>query len=463
MSTLPPHDLATPDLDSTPPRERPANPAPVPRPSGSGARRVIGLGLVGLAILIGVGVVPKLSRRAELQSAQASLGLPRLVTYAQARVGEASGKVVLPGTASPIETAMIYARTNGFVRDIKVDIGDRVKSGDLLAVLDAPEMESDSRSARARAGEAALNAKIVRAVADRQARLAQEGVGTLAAADEAEARANSAAAAQSTTRSEVERWNTMLSFRQVRAPFSGVITRRNVEKGSLVTAGSSAGVASLFEIARTETLKVTVDVPQSLAQHVKIGDTTQVISGTLTVEGIVARTAGALDPSLRTLRTEVHIPGDKGILAGSFVRVALKTVTTTPPVNVPANTLVARPGGNVVYVVNSDNKVEERKVTLGRELGAEVELLTGLTGTEKVITNPAESLVTGETVRLAEKKPPPGASGSASASAAVGTSVPVGASAPVGTSVPVGTSAPVGTSMPVGTSAAPSGSQPPRP
>lgn len=379
---------------------------PGPRPSSSTPRRVLGLSVVGLMILLGVGVAPKLSRRAELQAAQATLGQPRSVTYAQARVGEASGKVVLPGTAAPIETAIIHARTSGFVREIKVDIGDQVKEGDVLAVLDTPEVESDARSAKARAGETERNAKLVRAAAERHLRMAEAGVSSREQADEAEARANSADAAVSTSRAEVERWNTMLAFRYVRAPFSGLVTRRNVEKGSLVTAGSSSGVASLYELARTETLKITVDVPQGLAHDIRVGDAAQVIAGALTVEGRVARTSGALDPSTRTLRTEVHVPGDKGLLAGSFVRVALSTRSASPPVRVPANALVARSGGNFVFVVGEGDRIEQKKVTLGRELGAEVELVAGLSGAEKVVTNPPESLAENEIVRLAEKKAP---------------------------------------------------------
>jgi hypothetical protein len=149
-----------------------------------------------------------------------------------------------------------------------------------------------------------------------------------------------------------------------------------------------------------------VDVPQSLAQDVRVGETAQVQCGTIAVEGKVTRTAGALDPTTRTLRTQVDVPGDKGILAGSFVRVALLTHASTPPVRVPANALVARSGGNFVFVVGDDNAIEERKITLGRELGAEAEVVAGLVGTEKIVTNPSESLATGEKVRLADKKEP---------------------------------------------------------
>lgn len=371
----------------------------------SAPRRVFAMTAVVLATLLGVGIVPKLNRRAELQAAQAALGQPRLVTYAQAKLGDASGKIVLPGTASPNETALIYARTNGFVRELKADIGDRVKEGDVLAVLDTPELESDARSANARAIEASRNAKISKVAVERQSKLLEAGVGTREKADEVEAKANSADAALAATRSEVDRWNTMLNFRQVKAPFSGIITRRNVEKGSLVTAGSASGISSLFELARIETLKITVDVPQSLAQDIKVGENAQVISGSMTVEGKISRTAGALDMNTRTLRTQIDIPGDKGILAGSFVRVSLSTHSTTPPVRVPANALISRSGGNFVYIIRDDNTLEEKNVTLGRELGAEAEVVSGLTGTEKVVTNPAENLATGEKIRLAEKKP----------------------------------------------------------
>lgn len=370
----------------------------------SGPRRVFVMTFAILATLLGVGIVPKLNRRAELQAAQAALGQPRLVTYAQTKLGEASGKVVLPGTASPIETALIYARTNGFVRDLKADIGDRVKEGDVLVVLDTPELESDARSANARALEASRNAKISKVAVERQTKLLEAGVGTREKADEVEAKANSADAALAATRSEVDRWNTMLNFRQVKAPFAGIITRRNVEKGSLVTAGSSSGISSLFELARVETLKITVDVPQSLAHDITVGAMAQVISGPITVEGKITRTAGALDTNTRTLRTQIDIPGDKGILAGSFVRVSLQTHSATPPVRVPANALISRSGGNFVYVIHDDGTLEEKNVTLGRELGAEAEVVLGLTGNEKVVTNPAENLATGEKVRLAEKK-----------------------------------------------------------
>lgn len=379
-------------------------------PARRSYRAILGV-LVGLGVLLGIGIVPKIHRRAELASAHAASRLPRRVVFAEAQLGAASSQLVLPGAALPIETAVIYARTNGFVREFKVDIGDTVKAGQVLAVLDAPEMEAEAQSARARADEGSRNELIARSTADRFENLARAGVNSQQQADEARARANSAEAALRTSRADVTRWNSMLEFRMVRAPFDGVVTKRNVEKGVLVTAGSSTGVTSLYEVARTETLKVFVEVPQSLAQDIRVGGAARVTSGTLEVPGTIARTSGALDPTTRTLRTEVHVPGDRGILAGSFVRVGLDTNTATPPVRVPANSLVARSGGNFVLVVGDGNRIEERAVVLGRELGAEAEIASGLAPGARVVTNPPENLNAGEIVEPVARPATPPAAG----------------------------------------------------
>lgn len=373
-------------------------------PASRGPLKVLIVVVLGLAVLLTIGVLPKLRERDARNAAQSAVNKPRLVTYAKATSADATGKLVLPATAAPIETAIVYARSNGFVRDFRVDIGDRVKAGDVLAILDTPEVESDAAAAQAKASETELNQKISRVSAERYKRLAQVGVNSREQADEAEAMANTAEAALSSSRAELTRWNTLLGFRYVKAPFDGVVTKRNVEKGSLVTAGSSSGVTSLYEIARTETLKIQVDVPQSLAQDVRVGDEAHVLAGALTVAGKIVRTSGALDSSTRTLRTEIHIAGDQGILAGSFVRVALSTRFASPPVRVPANALVARAGGNFVFTVDDTNAIMPVKVMLGRELGTEAEIIAGLSAGTRVVTNPSESLAEGEVVELVERK-----------------------------------------------------------
>jgi RND family efflux transporter MFP subunit len=362
--------------------------------------------VLGLGAIVAVGWGPKLRQKAERESATAALGSGRSITYSTARVSPLQSQLVLPGTAFAIETATIYARTTGFVREFKVDIGDHVKAGDVLAILDTPEIESDARSARARAAESALNEKIQEQTAERYRRLAEAGVNSKEQAAQAEAQANSAKAAASTSQAEVTRTSTLLDFRFVRAPFDGVVTRRNIEKGSLVTAGSGAGVSSLYEVTRTETLKIWVDVPQALAQEIHVGDEARVLSGTETVVGTIARTAGALDPLTRTLRVEIHIAGDQGILAGSFVRVSLDIHAKKPPVLVPANAIVPRPDGTYVFIAGPDGAVRMTAVEMGRELGVDVEVVSGLNGGERVATNPPENLAQGEKVHWIAPPPP---------------------------------------------------------
>jgi membrane fusion protein, multidrug efflux system len=355
--------------------------------------------IAALAALLAIGIIPRIMKRRALDEAHASLLEPRVVTTVDAKRASAGGKLALPGAALPFQSGIIYARVNGFVRELRADLGDHVSAGQVLAVLDTPELQSDLVSARARAAENDRNAKLAHATSERYGALSESGVASKQQADETSARANSAESAAATARSEVERIETMLAFRQVTAPFSGVITRRGVERGSLVTAGSSAGITALYEIARIDTLKVFIDVPQSLAGSISIGDPAEVAAGGKSISGKVARTSGALDPATRTLRTEVHVPGDKGILSGSFVRVTLTTHDAEPPVLVPANAVVSRSGKNFLFTVDGD-VVREHPIAIGRELGATVEVTSGLLGNEKIVINPAETLADSEKVRV---------------------------------------------------------------
>lgn len=371
-------------------RERGAVTAPV----------VLALFALGLAGLLVLGLMPKLRAKSLRTEAQAALLEPRAVYVATARKAKGPAEVALPGTVQPIETAAVYARTTGFVREFLVDIGDRVKAGQVLAVLDTPEVEADARSAQARANESEQNEKLSRVVAERARLLAEQGAGSRAEADQSEAQANSASAKVGTSRADLGRVNTLLGFRYVRAPFDGVVTRRNVERGTLVTAGSTTAVSSLFEVSKTEMLKVRIDVPQALAGAIHVGDAALLRAEGAEVTARVARTAGALDPITRTLRVEVAVPGSSGILAGSFVRVVLQGSTPARPILIPANALSPRPDGIAVFVVDADGKAQLRKVELGRELGVDVELRAGLAEGEAVIKNPPENLASGEAVKV---------------------------------------------------------------
>jgi RND family efflux transporter MFP subunit len=360
---------------------------------------VLVLGGLLLAALLVLGLMPKLKAKSLRSEAHSALSEPRAVYVAAARKASGASEIALPGTVQPLETAGVFARTTGFVREYLVDIGDHVKAGTVLAILETPEVEADAQSAKARANESVQNQRLSRVIADRARVLAEQGISSQAEADQSEAQANSAAAKVDTTRADVSRVNTLLGFRQVRAPFDGVITKRNVERGTLVTAGSTSAVLSLFEVSKTDTLKVRIDVPQSLASSIRVGDAAVVRSESAEATGRISRTAGALDPITRTLRVEVALPGSAGILAGSFVRVVLTAANAAPPILVPANALSPRSDGIALFVVDAENRAQLRKVELGRELGVDVELRSGVEDGDQVIKNPPENLASGETVR----------------------------------------------------------------
>lgn len=368
-------------------------------------RRRPGLGLLfgvaALAALVAAGVIPRLQRERALDARAAQLRGPPRVAVAAARLGAPQSELVLPGTALPAESTVIHARLDGFVGRLSADLGDQVREGQLLALLQAPELEAELGRAQARLGELDRNLTLSRASAERHARLASGGISSQEAADEARARANSAEASLDSNRAEVGRLSALYSYRRVVAPFAGTITRRNVDRGALVKASDTA----LFEIAQTRTLKVFIDVPQSLAGDVRTGMQAEVFAPEAPARvatGKVVRTAGALDPATRTLRTEVHLPGEGRLLAGAFVRVRLKVQRTTPPVMVPASALAMRKEGPRVVVLLADRRVQQRKVLPGRDMGAEIELLEGLQGGERVVLSPGDDLQDGAEVTVAE-------------------------------------------------------------
>jgi multidrug efflux system membrane fusion protein len=385
----------------------PASDPPRTLPSSSSRNWLIAFViLVAVGGLVGAGVVPRLARRQALDLRQAASAEPPRVAVAQARRGAVSSDLVLPGTALPAQSAVVYARLDGFVDKLLVDLGDEVKEGQLLAVLQAPELEAELARARSRQGEAERNLTLSRTSAERHARLATTGISSREAADEAQARANSAEAALEGGNAENARLSAVYAYRRVLAPFAGVITRRGVDRGTLVKSSATA----LFEIAQTGTLKIFVDVPQTLAGDIRPGLPAQVFAPEAPdrkFAGKVVRTAGALDPSTRTLRSEIHLPGEGGLLAGSYVRVKLTVGRASAPVVVPAAALVTRKEGQRVLVLDAGNVVNPRTVVTGRDLGEEIEVLDGLSGSERVVLSPPDDLKPGAKVSVAEGRRAP--------------------------------------------------------
>lgn len=380
--------------------------APAPPPLGVGASGLLVLLVTAaLGALVFVGLRPRLAKKQAVEETQKEAAAPPRVVIGAASAGPKQVELSLPANAQPFQKTPIYARATGFVKSLKVDLGDKVAAGDLLAELDIPESEQELLLAKAKKDEALANAELAKARAERLAKLAKEGVGSQQDLEDQQAKANSAAAAVKTTNADLHRLAVLQAYRRVSAPFAGVIVRRAVDVGALVSAGSGPTATLLFELQEVAFLRVQVDVPQSLAASVKIGTKATISPPNAPgkkIEGAVFRTAGALDPATRTLRVEVKIPGDGPVLAGAFVQVTFKLDVDAPAPVIPASALGIRKDGPFVVRVGADDTVTLVPITLGRDLGKQIEALTGVKPGDALVLSPPDWLATGAKIRRAE-------------------------------------------------------------
>lgn len=358
---------------------------------------------VGSAALAAVGLAPRSGQEGDLTATtKASNDARRAVAVTRPSRDGAAYELRLPGSTAPLQVTVLHARTNGYVKAFHADIGDHVKAGQVLAEIESPETDQQLREARAtlernRADLALAGQRLgrIQALWDRQAANRSE-------LDDLTAQHNAATAAVRVSEAVVSRLETEQSYQKVVAPFDGVVTQRNVELGSLVTAGSAAGVTPLFRLEQDGVLKVLVDVPQSAAPAVTVGQSVKVeireYAGR-SVEGKVVRTAGSVDPGTRTLRTEVHVPNPKGdLLAGLYAQVNLPVRDPRNPLRIPAAALVVDAAGTQVVTVDGGSAAHRHAVTLGRDFGREVEVTAGLRGDERLVVSPRDDLRDGDVV-----------------------------------------------------------------
>jgi RND family efflux transporter MFP subunit len=372
--------------------------------SRSGATRVLaGLGL-GAVLVLSLGVAGKLSQRTALAETASARDQAPVVTVVRPHRPTTVPAVVLPATVEPMQETTVYARTNGYLKTVHVDIGDRVTAGQLLAEVESPEADQALREARAQLNRERASLLLARATLERTRQLHAEQLVSQQQLDEQEAAFGTGQAAVEAAEATVQRLATQKDYQRVVAPFSGTVTARAVDRGALITAGSGTTVTSLFTIGQTDALRIFVDVPQNAAAVVRPGQHVDVRlreQPGRTIDGRVVRTAGALDPRSRTLRTEVHLPNDDHVLLpGMYVEVAFRALSGVPPLVVPANALVIGAEGSRVAAVEG-GAVRYRKVVLGRDFGHEVEVVSGLSGEELLIVSPGDRLTDGQTVQAA--------------------------------------------------------------
>ncbi len=364
----------------------------------------IAVSLVGVALsgAVIIGIIPRVKEREARARVERELTAPRRVRVATVRAGEPRFEISLPGTSAPFYASVLYSKATGFVRKNLVDVGDRVKAGQLLSIIEAPETEEDIRLARARLAEAQANVGIARSTASRASKLATVGFVSQQQSDDVRAQENSAVAAVATRQAELQRLTVLRGYQQIFAPFDGVITKRGTDPGMLV-GPAGAGSAALFELSDTKILRVTVEIPDAYAADVKVGDPAVVFSPkdpARKVSGKVARTSGVLEQATRTLRAEVHVPGEGAPLPGAFVYVTFSLQKTHPAPIIPASALLVRKEGTLVAKADTQSTLMLAPVKLGRDFGKELEVLDGVSVGDNVVVNASDELESGQQVEI---------------------------------------------------------------
>jgi len=389
--------------------------------------------LGGLIALILTGVLPRLQHRAALASDTRELdtGEPSVNTVVLKTAGPIN-ELTFPASMQAIQEAPIYARTDGYLKSRKVDIGDHVRTGTLLAEIEAPEVQQQLAQARAAQAHAVAAAAQTRAslkqsqsrmllaqvTLERWKKLVAEGVVSKqdsdekqssydASTSEVEALRSNVTAAESdivAQQANVRRLEELQSYQRVLAPFDGTITARNVDAGALITAGSSSSNRELFRMAKTDQLRIFVNVPQTSSVAIHPGEKAAIRVGEFRgreFPGTIVRTADSLDPSSRTLLTEIHIPNGKHELRpGMFASVKFSLTRTSSAVVAPASVFVFRADGPHIAVVNASGRVHFASVVPGRDYGATMEILSGVQPGDRAVLNPTDDLAEGAHVRL---------------------------------------------------------------
>jgi RND family efflux transporter MFP subunit len=403
------------------------------------------VGLVAVIVAFIAGYVPH-RRRESMLVAEAKTQMEALPTVTVAPVRRASLQVelTLPGSIQALTEAAVLARADGYIKHRYADIGDRVQAGQLLAELEAPELDqqvlqakgamNQTRSAleetAANLDQGKSNEELARVNASRWQNLVSKGAVSRQENDQYQTQYKAlsanvqslekavAAARDNVTAAQanVARLTELQSYEKVLAPFAGVITQRNVDVGTLVTIGSTL----LFRIAQTNMLRTYINVPQSGADLVRAGQPAILSIPDLPgrqFRGAVSRTANSLDPSTRTLLVEVQAPNPQGILLpGMYATVSLTAERTNPPLLIPGDTLVVRPDGPQVALMQSDKTIHFQLVQLGRDYGDQIEVVSGLQEGQRVVVNPGDTVREGVKVNpvlLKEKAAPAPAPGGA--------------------------------------------------
>ncbi|HXM93929.1 MAG TPA: efflux RND transporter periplasmic adaptor subunit [Candidatus Dormibacteraeota bacterium] len=354
------------------------------------------------------GILRRVRARAIVNAETAAMAVPSVNVVSPQRSAP-SHELVLPGNVQPYMTAPIFSRTNGYLKRWYVDIGARVKKGQLLAEIDTPEVDQQLQQSRSNLATTEANLKLAEITKNRYQGLLKTNAVAQQDVDNAVGTYNANQATVGAMRANVRQLETLQSFEKIYAPFDGIVTVRNIDVGDLINSGSALGTRTdLFHIAQPAKLRVYVYVPQEYSQAATPGLTAELTLAEFPGQrfaGKLIRSANAINYATRTLQVEVDVDNPTGqLLSGSYAEVHLKLPGLASTYLLPVDTLLFRSEGLQVAVVK-DGKVVLTQVTPGHDFGNQIEIVTGLNGDESVIQNPPDSVLTGQQVQIAKTAP----------------------------------------------------------
>jgi RND family efflux transporter MFP subunit len=366
---------------------------------------VLVLAVIAVAALLISGIWSRVRAGTTLRAETAQAALPAVSVVSPKQTVPAD-EIILPGNVQPFITSPIYSRTNGYLKKWYFDIGAHVKQGQLLAVIETPEVDQQLQQARSNLLTAQANLELAAITKTRYQGLLKSNAVSQQDVDNAVGTYNANKAIVEADKAAVEQYSALVSFEKIYAPFDGVITARNTDIGDLINSGSGSGVKTdLFHIAQPGKLRVYVNVPEEYSQGIKVGMTADLSLAEFPgrkFQGKLVRTAEDINVTTRTLLIEIDVDNPKGtLLTGSYAEVQLAVPTLASTFLLPVNTLIFRSEGLRVAIVNNGKAVLSA-VTPGHDFGTQIEIVSGLKPDDQVIVNPPDSIVSGQEVQIVQ-------------------------------------------------------------
>ncbi|VXC93307.1 efflux RND transporter periplasmic adaptor subunit [Sphingomonas sp. 8AM] len=388
----------------------PASPVPAagPPPAPSRSLRIAGIAAAVVAIgVVGAGIASRSRTEGRLANWTAAQSVPT-VAVIHAKPGAAAAALTLPANLEAINSAPIFARTSGYVRKWYVDIGDPVRAGQTLAVLDAPEVDQQLAAARADLETARANQQLAASTAARWRNMLAKDAVSKQETDEKVGDLAAKTAVANAARANVSRLTYTQGFTRLIAPFAGIVTSRSTDIGALVTAGTAASTP-LFTVSDVRRMRAYVRVPQSYSAQIHPGMhvtlTLPEFAGR-TFDAKLTRTAGAVEPSSGTVLVQVEAPNpDHALKPGAYAQASFPVAGASGAVALPASALIVGESGTQVAVLGTDGKAHLRTIRIGQDHGATVDVSAGVTPRDRVIDNPPDSLSDGDAVLVQKATP----------------------------------------------------------